>query len=408
MIDQPMTHRFEQPTARKVNYLFLSLIGLLVASVILLAGQILHIVAGSMGGGPYDGWIQIIPWLITIIVLTSALIARAKMQLGLASAGVVLLLHNALPGLYYWLPGASNWSHLVWIEAYGDPDIVWLRAIAEQSLVAIWFGDLLLWFGALAVLVATVLLALSLRSLLLAPAQKVSFTIDMTFLTTLLFVAIIASANMAFFGSYSGSADWLGTDFWLLVSWLVGTIPLIIWVALTVRQGGITAIGSASGLVSTFLIIPNLMNFISDLFPGGSSANYVYIWSDGSQTEVNPIGQAYDAFNSSGFSASAAGVSALILLVALWWSLGSFTEARATRLLATTSSPVNSLSVLAFSLSWLPLTAIPANILGHMSYDQVTSGDEPQRGIGLARWAIVISYVSLVAGAFFINNTWFE
>jgi hypothetical protein len=407
MIDQPMTHRFEQPTARKVNYLFLSLIGLLVASVILLAGQILHIVAGSMGGGPYDGWIQIIPWLIPVVILTSALIARAKMQLGLASAGVVLLLHNALPNLYLWLPGASNWSHLVWIDSSGDTDIVWLRAIAEETLVAVWVGDLLLWFGALAVLVATVFLALSLRGLLLAPAQKASFTIDMTFLTTLLFVAVLTSATNRIFGSFFTS-ELFGSDLFTTQVWfMVWAIPLIIWVALAMRQGGITAIGSASGLVATFLVIPNLMNFLSDLFPEGSSANYVYLY-DGSQTEVNPAGQAYDAFNPFGFNASAAGVSALILLVALWWSLGSFADAKTTKSLATTSSPVNSLSVLAFSLSWLPLTSIPANILGHMSYDQVISGDEPQRGIGLARWAIVISYVSLVAGAFFINNTWFE
>jgi hypothetical protein len=407
MIDQPMTHRFEQPTARKVNYLFLSLIGLLVASVILLAGQILHIVAGSMGGGPYDGWIQIIPWLIPVVILTSALIARAKMQLGLASAGVVLLLHNALPNLYLWLPGASNWSHLVWIDSSGDTDIVWLRAIAEETLVAVWVGDLLLWFGALAVLVATVFLALSLRGLLLAPAQKASFTIDMTFLTTLLFVAVLTSVTNRVFGSFF-TLELFGSDLFTTQVWfMVWAIPLIIWVALAMRQGGITAIGSASGLVATFLVIPNLMNFLSDLFPEGSSANYVYLY-DGSQTEVNPAGRAYDAFNPFGFNASAAGVSALILLVALWWSLGSFADAKTTKSLATTSSPVNSLSVLAFSLSWLPLTSIPANILGHMSYDQVISGDEPQRGIGLARWAIVISYVSLVAGAFFINNTWFE
>jgi hypothetical protein len=229
----------------------------------------------------------------------------------------------------------------------------------------------------------------------------------MTFLTTLLFVAVLTSVTNRVFGSFF-TLELFGSGLFTTQVWfMVWAIPLIIWVALAMRQGGITAIGSASGLVATFLVIPNLMNFLSDLFPEGSSANYVYLY-DGSQTEVNPAGQAYDAFNPFGFNASAAGVSALILLVALWWSLGSFADAKTTKSLATTSSPVNSLSVLAFSLSWLPLTSIPANILGHMSYDQVISGDEPQRGIGLARWAIVISYVSLVAGAFFINNTWFE
>lgn len=407
MIDQPLTHRFEQPSARKVNYPLLSIIGLLVASVILLAGQILHIVAGSMGGGPYDGWIQVIPWLITIIVLTAALIAGAKLQLGLASAGVVLLLHNALPNLYLWLPGASNWSHLVWVDSYGDPDSAWLRAIADESLTAIWVGNLLLWLGAIAVLVATVLFCLSLRNLLLAPAQKSSFAIDMTFLTTLLFVSIVAAASNRVFGSFF-TTDVFGADLFRTQVWLlIWAIPLVIWIALTTRQGGITAIGSASGLLATFLVVPNLMNFLSSLFPEGSSANYVYLY-DSSQTEISAVGPAYDAFNPFGLNPGASAVSALILLVALWWSLGSYSQTRTTKSLATTSSPVNSLSVLAFSLSWLPLTAIPANILGHMSYDQVISGDEPQRGIGLARWAIVLSYVSLVAGAFFINNTWFE
>jgi hypothetical protein len=41
-----------------------------------------------------------------------------------------------------------------------------------------------------------------------------------------------------------------------------------------------------------------------------------------------------------------------------------------------------------------------------MAYDQVTTSDVPQRGIGLARWSIVLAYLTLGATVFFVMNTW--
>jgi hypothetical protein len=101
-------------------------------------------------------------------------------------------------------------------------------------------------------------------------------------------------------------------------------------------------------------------------------------------------------------------VSLGILLIALWWSYGNFSKADPAKSLATTSSSINSLSVVAFLLAWIPLTAIPANVIGHMAYDQVVDGKEPQRGIGLSRWAIILSYISLTAGAIAIFSIWFD
>ena len=52
------------------------------------------------------------------------------------------------------------------------------------------------------------------------------------------------------------------------------------------------------------------------------------------------------------------------------------------------------------------LTCLPAIVLGHMAYDQVTTSDIPQRGIGLARWSIVLAYFTLAGSAYFVLTNW--
>jgi Na+/melibiose symporter-like transporter len=146
------------------------------------------------------------------------------------------------------------------------------------------------------------------------------------------------------------------------------------------------------------------MNFIVSTFFGQSSATLVFSDGDISSYNLDP----YNILNPLGSMSAVSIVSLGILFIALWWSYGNFSNADPSKTLATTSSSINSLSVVAFVLSWIPLTAIPANVLGHMAYDQVVDGKEPQRGIGLSRWAIILSYVSLIAGAVAIFNIWFD
>jgi hypothetical protein len=93
-----------------------------------------------------------------------------------------------------------------------------------------------------------------------------------------------------------------------------------------------------------------------------------------------------------------AAVAIALLAVSIWWVLSPQVVPPTGRLAPDAGAPINSMSVVAFISAWFPFTAIPGIVLGHMAYDQVAGATAAQRGLGLARWAIVFGYLSL-AGA---------
>lgn len=377
------------------------LLGLLGASIALLLGQLLHVYYGSVSDGPRDGWVLLLPWAVAVALFTVALLVGPRLRLGLMAAGIVILLRLALPFLVTLLPGQQN-THAIWTSRFPDPD--WLDSIADGSAFAIRAGDLLLWFAALAALGFTVVTIVGLKDLLLNRASTASFSIDMTVLLVLFFLVTVSSFGSVVFGDYFSSVGDLATSssLWLQVLLLVWLVPLTLWLALTGRQGGVIALGSASGLVAALLVIPATMNLLVDVVFGGSSGRLVF--SDGG---IGSELSSYELLDRVGILPAAAVVAVIMLIIALWWSLGTHSGGNPARALGTTASPVNSLSVVAFVLAWFPFTAIPAVVLGHMAYDQVVDGDAAQRGIGLSRWAIVLGYLSAVAAVALSYNIWF-
>ena len=380
------------------KFYFYGLIGLLTASLLILIGQSLHVVAGSVNSGPRDGFVQLIPWVLTTVLLAVGLGFGKKFRLGLVSTATVILLHLAMPYLLRLQPGLDYYSHTVWIDTT-YPDTEWINGIADKSNTLISVGDWLIYLGTFAVIFSVASVFFGLKSVILSRPPKASFSIDMMLLVVIFFGSVVWSINNAF------EIDYLQASNFSLGIWeLLWLLPLMIWLAFTCRQGGVIAIGSATGLVTTFLVIPFLMNLIVSVFLGGSSATTVF--ADGELSSYNS--DAYNVLNPFGSMTAVSIVSVGILLIALWWSYGNFSKADPAKSLATTSSSINSLSVVAFLLAWIPLTAIPANVIGHMAYDQVVDGKEPQRGIGLSRWAIILSYISLTAGAIAIFSIWFD
>lgn len=377
------------------------LFGLLGTSIALLLGQVLHVYYGSQADGPRDGWMLTLPWLIVVVILAVAIAVGPRLRLALISAAIVILLKLALPFLVTYMPGKDK-AHPIWLGG-GFPDGEWIDSIASATAFPVWAGDLLLWFGAWAVLAFTIVTFLGLRSLLLARASTASFSIDMTVLLVVFFFISISSVGSVIYGSLFGSFAELATSSslflqLLLLTWL---LPVTLWLAFTGRQGGAVALGSTAGLVAVLLVIPALLNQLVDLLFDGSSGGLVF--ADGGISDVVP---AYELIDRVGILPAAGVVAVVMFIIALWWGLGTHSGGNPVRALGTTQSPVNSLSVVAFVLAWIPLTAIPAVVLAHMSYDQVVDGDTAQRGIGLSRWAIVLGYLSLL-GAFALSyNIW--
>ena len=374
-------------------------IGLTFAAILMFLGQLCLVVAGTLFGGPFDGFIQLFPWALVCTVLFFSFWTSERVALGLLSAATAMMLNLAL-GFLYAVPILLGNTRVVWssnapayIEVgFSKSELIQVGTGKNPFIL---FGDILLWVGAILTLIFVAFIFLGLRKFLTGPTRKSSFSIDINVLLVIFVVAV----GFEFYRRYSWpGAFGTGTIGFMLLTYL----PLVLWLSFTLRQVGVVSIGSASGFVAAVALVPIAMLLITLLF-GGSSASYVT--EDGN---IAGSGQnAYDILNPMGVFSSVVGVSLLLTFVVLWWNFGIYSHQQLSeRDLATTSSKVNSLSVLAFLLSWIPLTSIPANILGHMAYDQILHQSESERGLGLSKAAIILSYISLFAGVFAIYSIW--
>jgi hypothetical protein len=270
-----------------------------------------------------------------------------------------------------------------------------LLVIGNGDSPLIVLGDTLLWVGAVLAIIFSIVVFLALRKFLCGRPQRSSFSIDIAVLLVLFTASVVSHFYTEYFISgYLGN----GVMSFLLLTYL----PLLLWLSFTLRQGGVVSIGSTVGLFSAVVLVPLIMGLLVAAF-GGSNARYVT--GEGNRSAY---AQPYEILNPSGMNTGLVIVALTLLLIVLWWNFGFFSQEIEHQTLSTTSSSVNSLSVVSFILSWIPLTSIPANILGHMAYDQILHDSKPQRGIGLSRAAIVLSYLSIAAGGFVIYAIWFK
>lgn len=351
---------------------------------------------------PLDHLVQLIPGLLLVVVLVVALFAGSRLRLALTAFAVAIAVRFAGPLLVDSIPSV------------GIPDVVWT---AEQEDGYVWVNAIfdgtneIVRIGSIAVLVATGLIVLSaiwvalvLRPVLLAPALRSSFGIDTTLLIGALAIAGLLSWTSPY-GVVLDPADPLSAfesgDIWVLTRTLVWVLPLVLWLAFASRRGGALALGATAGVFTAVAVIPWGMDRIAELL-GGPRSVYAFAGS----SEDFGILSGYRAFDPLGTSASLVILSGALLLVTFWWAMSHHASVERARVTAPAGSPVSGLAVLSFVLAWIPLTCLPAIVLGHMAYDQVTTSDIPQRGIGLARWSIVLAYFTLAGTAYFALTTW--
>ena len=351
---------------------------------------------------PLDHLVQLLPGFLLVVVLVVALFAGSRLRLALTAFAVAVAVRFAGPALVDSIPSAGI-PDVVWTSGSED-GYVWVNAIfaGTNDIVRI---------GGIAVLVATALIVLSviwvalvLRPVLVAPALRSSFGIDTTLLIGALALAGLLSWSSAY-GVTLDPADPLSAlesgSVWVMTRTVVWVLPLVLWLAFTSRRGGALALGATAGAFTAVAIVPWGMDRLAELLDGPRS---VYAFSG--LPSDSAILSGYRAFDPLGTSASLVILSGVLLLVTLWWAMSHHASVERAQVAAPAGSPVSGLAVLSFVLAWIPLTCLPAIVLGHMAYDQVTTSDIPQRGIGLARWSIVLAYFTLAGSAYFVLTTW--
>ena len=297
------------------------------------------------------------------------------------------------------------------IPSVGIPDVVWTAEDQDWVNEIFPFINEAVRLGGIAVLAATALivicviwLGLVLRPALAAPALRSSFGIDSTLLILVFAVGGALSWTSSYGADFNPSepfAVFSSGDLWVLTRTIVWVLPLVLWLAFTCRRGGALAVGGTAGAFTAVALIPWAMDRLAEVLGGPHSV----LAFEGSIDQASVM-SGYEAFDVLGTSPLVIIPSSALLLVTLWWALSHHASVECARVTAPAGSPVSGLAVSAFVLAWIPLTCLPAIVLDHMAYDQVATSEVPQRGIGLARWSIVLAYLTLGSTAFFVMNTW--
>lgn len=367
------------------------------AALVMLIGSILRYMTITPSGIVGGGLSLLVPWLLLLVAAALIALGDGPLKLALVAASGSLALVFAGPLVIDRLPGLGL-PDAYWVDPTAFSPVVPDVATAPTTLLTIseWVSAL----GVLLLLAFAVLAILALRSALLGPAARSAFGIDMTVLLTV-FTIVAINIGLSGVGDFaiSGLTDraLVGPIYELNVRTYAWVVPVVIWVALMVRQGGALAVGATAGLVTAFFLVPTAMNLIGGLigpavprFPGGE--------------DITP----YEVLDLTGYKPALGVIASIMLVIALWWALGVQGTGARPLTSASVSSPTNPLSVVAFALAWVPFTAIPGIVLGHMAYDQVVEARDSQRGVGLARWAIILGYLTVLGSALLIYINFIE
>lgn len=336
------------------------------AAFLIVLFTFVRVLASWQGDTQWSWMALLLPWLAIAIAAFAAVRAKTTLGLALIAGATVLAAYLGVQNLTRHLAPFDRWGRVL-EDGPGqfrrDADLVILNAVSFLDALAL-----------ILLVVATVGVILKMRTLLLGPVPRASFGIDITLLITAF--AFVALTNPMGYQNNVGDAYTL----MLTLSWLV---PTVVALALFVRQGGALAVGATVGLLVGTSILPWVTERIDDLSSDRSVMLSVMTTRPEYLVSI-PL--------------------ALLLVVTTWWALSRSVGGNPHLVVANSSSPINSTSIVAFSLAWLPLTSIPAVVFGHMAYDQIVDGEKTQRGLGLARWAIVFAYLTLLGGGFFIFN----
>lgn len=350
----------ESPVLSRSALLRLPMVVVAASFAVVALGASLRLGMAVSDGRSWDLAVVLVPWVGLTAGAVWAIFAQVPVRLFLAAALVVASAFLAGPRLLFLaLPWLDTSLGGVRFDVYGI-----------SSLVEI--------VGLLALIVGAAWLLITMLPYLLSLPPRTSFGIDTTILITAFAVLVLMTPGPA---SILEIVNGNAFPAFLTMVWAV---PVVLALAVLTRQGGAIAIGAAVGLLVALWVFDWVMQALEALLGG--------------------IGLVTDTFLQQDVSAYAVIPALLLILVTVWWSLNRNAGGNAAQPISSSSSPINATAVLAFCLSWIPLTAIPAAVLGHMAFDQIVDGETAQRGIGLARWSIIVAYVSILGAAVLAAN----
>jgi hypothetical protein len=356
----------QSPQRQAMDFLTKPLYALGGAALLIALFTFVRVLASWQGDTEWAWMAILLPWLAIAIAAFVAMSVKPTLQLALTAGATTLAAYLGLQSFTWHIAPGDRWG-LVLRGTRRDADTFFLGLTSFLEVLAL-----------IALMAATVWVIVAMKALLLGPASRASFGIDTTLLITAF--TVLALANP---GNEGGLGDLFGFAFFNQVLALSWVVPSVIVLALFVRQGGALAVGATIGLLAGTVIIPWITERIGDL--ANDRSDMFFIMQSRPEYFVSiPL--------------------AFLLVVTIWWALSRNVGGNPDLVTASSSSRINSTSIVAFSLAWLPLTSVPAVVLGHMAYDQIVDGDTPQRGLGLARWSIVFAYLSLFGGGFFVFN----
>jgi|GEM_PF-5101419 len=334
------------------------------SAILIAVLSFLRVVFSWQGETELSWMVILLPWLAIGIAALVALAVKPSLKLALTAGATTLAAYLGLQNFTLHLSSGNRWGYVM-NEYNRDSEGLPLSLTSVFEVVAL-----------IGLMIATVWVIVALKSLLLGPASRASFGVDTTLLITAF--ALLAMNPLREEGWWP--FDFIPFQQVILLSWVV---PCVVVLALFVRQGGALAIGATTGLLTGTVLLPRIGERISDI--ADDDLGILNLMLPELEYSANiPL--------------------ALLLMVTIWWSLSRNAGGNPDLVTAKASSPINGTSIVAFSLAWLPLTSVPAVVLGHMAYDQIVDGEIEQRGLGLARWSIVVAYLSLFGGGFFIFN----
>ncbi|MBU6147138.1 MAG: hypothetical protein KGP10_03100 [Actinomycetales bacterium] len=384
----------------------LTLIGLAGCALVVTGWVLIGRLSWPEAGG--DRFVVLIPALLVVGLALGALFSAPPTRIALLATAIVLIARYTGPLLIDRLPGSPA-GEFLWVAADAAVPRPWLVAILTGSDPLQFLARDGLLISLLLLGVAGIWGAAALGPLITARRPPASMGIDVTLLVAV-FAAIAVLAwrpvtSALALGDPLGFAapgsldaplsvtpfgEVTATGLWLIVRTLSWAIPVVAWTALACRQGGAIAVGTAAGLVTVTGLLPWLLARTDALVGNVRAA----VTLDGPSAVVREVtaDRVLDPFPT---PVALTVVSVALLVVVLVWVSSPPLIIHADRPTATAASPLNGTAVAAFILAWLPPTAIPGIVLGHVAYDNIASTLGAQRGAGLARAAILIGYASL-------------
>lgn len=351
------------------------------------AGTILVSIGYFGTDGIRDLWFLLLPW---VAVITFGFLARFLTGARSTGASIALAVIGAS------LAGPALLSAAARLRWLNNPEL-WPAPSQGPTDISTSTAEWLLAAGLSVIVIAAILLGITVwipvARVATIPGSRVARTPYRIEVLAVLYAMILvafafAPSSWSTAGTYSSL-----TQAALVLSWL---IPLTLVLGISLRTSGIGSIWAVTGLGVVVLVEPAFRLIGLAVW---SSLN----WTSASEWWYLDQGLAFG----SGLIVTLASpwlilpTLALIVVVLLWNSQPAPVDGPYCRS-TPTSAPLDAWSGVAFVLAFIPLIAFPALILGHISYERITSSDKPLRGRLLAATAITLGtlnvFVLLVVG----------